>query len=98
MVFDNVIPGHWDTPEGTEMANEYAGKPRDYLGMSFLSDLAMANEVFMHGDMSDHQNIAAMMAGKPSRMIYVHAAKDRIRWLSVQLAIANQKLKDAGIE
>jgi hypothetical protein len=76
----DVLPGHWDTPDGREMAERYARMTREKLGNSKHSDLAMANAIFMVGR-EDLELIGLQTA-----------AKERIRWLSVQLAIANARL------
>jgi hypothetical protein len=76
-----VLPGHWSTAEGAEMAREYAGKARSYLAMGDVPDLALANAVFL-ADRYDLQLIR-----------YQQAAKERIRWLSVQLALANARIE-----
>jgi hypothetical protein len=72
----DVLPSHWTTPDGAEMAREYGSKPRSWLGMSDLSDFALANAVFM----ADRNDL--------NLIIYQTAAKERIRWLSAQLALA----------
>lgn len=73
------LPGHWTTPEGRETALEYATKSRGDLMKGDLPDLAMANAVFL-ADRADLDLIH-----------YQQAAKERIRWLSVQLALANAR-------
>lgn len=65
---------HWSTPEGHSLAVEYAGKLRTDLCMGDRSDFEIANGVFMV-DRFDLDLIS-----------YQTAAKERIRWLSVQLA------------
>lgn len=74
------MPGHWDTPEGAEMAREYAGKQRTDLHMGDLSDLVLANAQYM-------QLRDSLLLGA-----YQTAAKERIRWLSAQLALAKAEL------
>ncbi len=66
------LPGHWMTAHGAEMAREYADKKRASLCGGDITDLQVANDVYLH----------------PSIMALT-VAKDRIRWLSVQLALAN---------
>jgi hypothetical protein len=78
-----VLPGHWATEEGREKALAYAGKARADLAHGQMSDLALANRVFM-ASRNDLDLI-----------VWQTAAKDRIRWLSVQLAIANAALAAA---
>lgn len=67
----DVLPGHWETPMGLEMAQRYAAIRRCELSAQNMADFEVANHVFTH----------------PSIM-NLTIAKDRIRWLSVQLAIA----------
>ncbi len=72
----DVAPHHWDSPEGREMAAEYSTLLRNQLGHSALSDFALANAVFLVGR-------------DDLRLInFQTSAKERIRWLSVQLVIA----------
>jgi hypothetical protein len=71
-----AMPGHWDTLDGCRMANDYADRSREELMMGHLSDLALANAVFMAS--RDDLDLLA----------YQTAAKERIRWLSAQLALA----------
>lgn len=74
------LPGHWSTQEGLYMAAEYAAKDRTDLAMGDRSDLQLANDQFL--------------ASRDS-LDLIHfqtAAKDRIRWLSVQLALARAEL------
>lgn len=72
----DVLPGHWSSREGREMAETYATWARHDIGRSDLSDFQLANAVFM-ASRTDLDLI-----------VYQTAAKERIRWLSVQLAIA----------
>jgi len=74
--FDRPIAGHWSTVEGTEMANRYAAKQRGDLAYGDKSDLELANAIFM-ASRNDLDLIALQTA-----------AKERIRWLSAQLALA----------
>ena len=67
-------PGHWDTPSGHEMASEYLSRRREQLMKGDLSDLALANRVFL-ASRTDLDLI-----------VWQTAAKERIRWLSAQLA------------
>jgi hypothetical protein len=71
-----ALPGHWDTDAGHDIATQYAKTKRADLMRPQVSDLVLANEIFMT-DRND-----------PALIVYQQAAKDRIRWLSVQLAIA----------
>lgn len=71
------LPGHWDTEGGREIAAEYATKTRADLCHGDLSDFLVANRVFMASrndlDLINWQT----------------AAKERIRWLSTQLALSS---------
>lgn len=68
-----VLAGHWDTPEGREMAMRYANedRPAPHLG----SDLHLANAAYMEL----HEPLGT-------------GTKERMRWLSVQLALAQARL------
>lgn len=70
------MPGHWDTPEGHEMASRYLGQSRSELCNGDMSDLALANRMYMAG-----RNYLDLIGWQT-------AAKERIRWLSAQLAAA----------
>jgi hypothetical protein len=72
----NAVHGHWMTAEGREIAVDYASKGRADLCHGELSDFEVANAVFM----ADRFDL--------SLIHWQTAAKERIRWLSVQLAIA----------
>lgn len=76
MTFTEPVPGHWSTEEGTAMANAYATKTREELAFGQRTDLELANAIFM-ADRNDLSLIGLQTA-----------AKERIRWLSVQLALA----------
>jgi hypothetical protein len=82
MKFEKVIPGHWDTDEGTEMANRSLGETRPELMMGELSDLALANAQFL------------VSRNSLELIHYQTAAKERIRFLSAQLARANMLLEE----
>lgn len=69
------LAGHWLTPDGYEKAKELAGKPRCTLYAQNMTDFEVANAIYL-----DPQNIVNQTV-----------AKERIRWLSVQLAIAEEK-------
>jgi hypothetical protein len=62
------------------MAATYVDKTRHQLIKGDLTDLAVANAVFMAG----REDL--------DLMVWQTAAKDRIRWLSVQLAVAHELL------
>lgn len=71
-----TMDGHWSTSEGHAMALEYARWGRRDLGMPDVPDFALANAIFM----VDRNSL--------DLIVMQTAAKERIRWLSVQLAIA----------
>jgi len=77
-----IVPGHWETHEGLEKATEYATMTRKQLGYGDRSDFALANAQYLVS--RDSLDLLPMQT----------AAKERIRWLSVQLALAQQKLTD----
>lgn len=79
-MFDKIIPRHWDTEDGTAMANRSLGETRDQLCHGEMSDLALANAVYM-ASRTDLDLI-----------VYQTAAKERIRWLSAHLAAANERI------
>jgi len=56
---------------------------RAELAMGDLSDDEMANAVFLYGD--KQLSVAELMSGVKPPILYLMAAKDRIRWLSRQL-------------
>lgn len=74
-----ILPGHWETDEGSGMAKHYLAEhsTRDTLHAGHLSDFMVAHQIAMtgRGDLA--------FEGK------LLTAKDRIRWLSAQLALAN---------
>ena len=72
--FDGPIPPHWSTDEGTEKANEYVTMSRSDLAMGDKTDFELANAVYLVG----RESI--------SLLSFQTAAKERIRWLSAQLA------------
>ncbi len=70
-------------------ANRYDGE-RSNLVLGSYTDDELANEVFLH----DHSslNIKAILRGEPSSIVFLTAAKERIRWLSRHLeAAASQR-------
>ena len=86
MKFTKPIPGHWSTDEGTEMANRYLEVPRERLALGQQTDLELANAIFMVGR-GDLELIGLQTA-----------AKERIRWLSAQLARAEAGWRRAAGE
>lgn len=82
-----TAPGHWDTPEGREIAVEYLAKGRHEICMGDVSDFHLANKQYL-----EDVHVGAVTF---QTMIHVQtAAKERIRWLSVHLANAQAKLAD----
>lgn len=78
MNLPETLEGHWATSAGREMAMSYVSKDRDRsrLCMGHLTDFELANAIFM---VSGHEfELIALQT----------AAKERIRWLSAQLALA----------
>lgn len=71
-----VLAGHWTTAEGREMARRYATMARSDIGLSDRPDFALANAIFLVD--RDSLDLGLIQT----------AAKERIRWLSVQLAIS----------
>lgn len=74
------LPGHWSTVEGRAMAERYAKMTRRELGNAQYTDFETANAIYM----VDRNDL--------SLIVWQTAAKERIRWLSVQLAIAQAAL------
>jgi hypothetical protein len=70
-------------PHGTQYDCE-----RHELTLGDLTDDQMANAVFMHGDTTP--SINEMLAGARMPIVYLTAAKDRIRWLSRELEKAHK--------
>jgi Lar family restriction alleviation protein len=68
--------GHWETLEGESLAREYVAKSRADLCKGELSDFNLANQQYLAGR-ADHDLV-----------VWQTAAKERIRWLSAQLALA----------
>lgn len=82
MTFTKPQPPHWDTDEGTEKANEYLELKREDLGYGHLTDFQLANAQYLCG------------RGSLELIGYQTAAKERIRWLSAQLAAKEQELAE----
>lgn len=74
-----ILPGHWDTKDGRDMAALYADEPR----FGGDTDLALAHAIGLVDRSNPHLGLLLMQA------------KGRIRWLSVQLAIAKGLLETA---
>ena len=43
----STLPGHWETPEGLQMAHGYADMTRAELCMGHLPDMHVANGVYL---------------------------------------------------
>lgn len=83
----DALPGHWDTAAGRDMAESNMRViSRGLLCKGEVSDFALANAVFL-ASREDSDLI-----------VWQTAAKERIRWLSAQLAAANARLGAAGAE
>lgn len=78
--FNKPLPGHWDTTEGAEVASLIVDEKREHLTMGDMSDFHFANAQYL-ASRNDLDLI-----------VYQTAAKERIRWLSAQLAQANYRL------
>lgn len=63
---------------------------REDLPLGEMSDYELANEVFLKGDrLPDMNMVIAGLAKMP--IVYLTAAKERIRWLSYQLHLLENK-------
>lgn len=73
----DALAGHWDTAAGRQMAeSNMRVESRGFLTKGEVSDFALANAVFLAG--RDDLDL----------IVWQTAAKERIRWLSAQLATA----------
>lgn len=79
----DAMPGYWDSHEGAEIARQQLGLKRDALFMGDISDLALANAQYL---VSRHSL---------ELIHYQTAAKERIRWLSAQLAASEARSPSA---
>lgn len=77
----NELPGHWRTGDGAAKAREYAALTRKQLDMSDMTDMELANAIYL---LDAHRHSIGALPLQT-------AAKDRIRWLSVQLALARAR-------
>lgn len=82
-IIPDQVPGHWETLAGKQMAGEYADNTRARLCGGQYTDMEIAHQTAMIG------RDDLMFEPKLSM------ARDRIRWLSVQLAIATDLIKTA---
>lgn len=83
-----TLPGHWDTVDGRDMAERYLKEGRDQLGKRELSDMALANAQYL-------EDINVGTVTFQSAIAMQTAAKERIRWLSAHLALAELRLAEA---
>jgi hypothetical protein len=83
---------HWKvTGEKDPHAGHYDGE-RSQLSLGNMTDDELANAVFMHGN--EYPKMDDVIAGKAKMpIVYLTAAKDRIRWLSRALERAIEALK-----
>jgi len=82
----DVLQGHWTTPSGHDMAERVADLKRHEIGFWDATDFDLAHRC----GMADGRTIADTAV--------LLAAKDRIRWLSVQLALANLRAQKVNHE
>lgn len=66
----------------------YAGLTRSKLSMKDISDDELANMVYMDIEVDRARDMENIFAGKPSSIAILTSVKERLRWLSRQLAIA----------
>lgn len=83
-ILPDVLDGHWTTAEGREMAERYAAQPRSAIGFPDHTDFSLANAVYL----ADRNSL--------DLTVMQTAAKDRIRWLSANLAMAREYVETAN--
>jgi len=64
---------------------KHLDQARGQLAMGDLTDDELACAVFIHGDMSTEEKVRRYHSGEPTAIMYLTAAKERIRWLSRHL-------------
>ncbi|HET6610141.1 MAG TPA: hypothetical protein VFG62_25985 [Rhodopila sp.] len=79
------LDGHWASDAGAEMARSYAKRPREELVMGDMTDMELANHIYMINEFG------------PELIIAQTAVKERIRWLSAQLALAQRAALEAAL-
>lgn len=85
--FTQPVPFQFSSLEGIEKANEYVQMPREHIAMGTrLSDFELANAIFL-ANRNDLSLIGLQTA-----------AKERIRWLSAQLALRDQLIREWAAE
>lgn len=82
----DVLPGHWETDEGSGMAKHY------------LADYPTRHRLCggRHSDMAIARDIALLSRNDLNFEPVLSSAKDRIRWLSAQLAVSQAALARLG--
>lgn len=88
----DVVQFRWAVEGQPDPFANYLDRPREDLPMADFSDDELANYAFMNYDRSRDEEVAVMMAmgndGHVPKIAFMTAVKERIRWLSRQLAIA----------
>ena len=88
---DKPVPGWRELGEADPHGDSY-NCPRESLTLSSLTDDQLANAVFLHGNTVP--NIGDVIAGRAKMpIVYLTAAKDRIRWLSRRLHEAEAEVQ-----
>lgn len=81
---------HWRENGEPDPHAKCTNQERAELPLGNLTDDELANEVFLHGD--SQPSIAEVIAGTAKMpIVYLTAAKERIRWLSRKLVRAEQR-------
>lgn len=83
-ILPEVLDGHWTTADGRDMALRYVNQPRSAIGFADHNDFSLANAVFL----ADRNSL--------DLIVMQTAAKDRIRWLSANLAMAREYVEIAN--
>lgn len=85
---------HWRENGEPDPHAKCTDQERAELPLGNLTDDELANEVFLHGD--SQPSIAEVIAGTAKMpIVYLTAAKERIRWLSRKLVGAEQGMQEA---
>lgn len=93
------------TPSSTWYANGepdphagmYDDKRREDLALGDHTDDELANALYLYDHGDKGKDVDRMLKGEPSSMVYLTAAKDRIRWLSRKLQKAEDQLAAAQL-
>lgn len=87
---------HWRDKGEEDPHKGYYDGERSTLPMGHLTDDELANELYLKGDIQP--SIESLLSGKAVRpIVWLQAAKDRIRWLSRKLEYTlneNQRLRE----